>query len=254
MPGSNMNTRTTQRPRVLLIEHGAGARRSIASALQDGGYEVFTAGAAAQGLALVRQVRPSVVMMDVDLPDRPGLDLCREIRRHDDRVGIIILGDRSHEADAVTGLAAGADDFLVKPLRLRELVARVEATLRRVRLTSPPIRRDWIAFEQMTIDVDARRVLRDGREVGLTHTEFDLLLLLATNAGRAVSREAILQAVWSQEDAVDIATRVIDVHIRNLRKKLEPRPSSPLYILAVPGIGYRFTNARPPSARPPETP
>jgi DNA-binding response OmpR family regulator len=230
--------------RVLVVAGNTEARHAIAAALDSQGYEVIDAGSAGQALALVRQARPSVVLLDIALPDRPGLELCRVLRRQDSRIGIILLSDLPEEADAVRGLAHGADDYVVKPVRLQELVARVGATTRRVRLTFGGVKPDRIAFKHMTIDVDERRVLCEGKPVTLTHTEFELLLLLASNPGRAVTREAILQAVWSDEESVDVASRVVDVHVRNLRKKIEPQPSRPFYILAVPGIGYRFTNAR----------
>ena len=163
----------------------------------------------------------------------------------DDRVGIILLSSHADEVEAVVGLELGADDYVVKPIRLRELVARVGATLRRVRMSSPETWGGRLEFKDLAIDVDERRVTRGGREVTLTHTEFDLLALLAHNAGRALTREAILENVWSYEPPIEIETRVIDVHVRNLRKKIEAEPSRPFFILAVPGIGYRFTNARP---------
>ena len=185
-----------------------------------------------------------MVLLESMLPDASGLEVCRELRDLDDRVGIILLSSNPDEVEAVVALEVGADDYVVKPVRLRELVARVGATLRRVRMSASDTWGGRLEFKNLAIDIDERRVTRGGREVTLTHTEFDLLALLAHNAGRALTREAILESVWSYEPPIEIETRVIDVHVRNLRKKIEDEPSRPLFILAVPGIGYRFTNAR----------
>lgn len=231
--------------RILLVEPDRMLRREVRQACEQDGYEVFEADEGQQALIKFREHRPSVVLLEVGLPDGSGFDTCRELRRLDGTVGIILVSSRSDEVDAVVGLELGADDYVVKPLRLRELTARVGATLRRVRLEGPEVRRGRLEFKDLIIDVDERRVIRNGREVALTHTEFDLLALLAGNAGKVLTRESILQQVWQYEPPIEIETRVIDVHVRNLRKKIEAEPSRPFYILAVPGIGYRFTNARP---------
>src|SRR5712692_4415861 len=133
--------------------------------------------------------------------------------------------------------------LVVTPLRLRELAARIAAHLRRTRMESADATRNRLEFRDLLIDVNERRIYRAGQEVELTHTEFDLLTFLASNAGKVLSREKILNSIWGYEYPIE--TRVIDVHIRNLRRKIEGQPSRPYYILAVPGIGYRFTNARP---------
>src|SRR5216684_1461324 len=161
----------------------------------------------------------------------------------DTAVPVIMMSSRSDEIDAVVALEIGADDYVVKPLRLRELAARIAAHLRRMRMESAEAARNRLEFRDLLIDVNERRIYRGGQEVELTHTEFDLLTFLASNAGKVLSREKILNSIWGYEYPIE--TRVIDVHIRNLRRKIEGQPSRPYYILAVPGIGYRFTNARP---------
>src|SRR5207244_11670837 len=128
---------------------------------------------------------------------------------------------------------------------MRELTARIAANLRRARVDGHETQRARLEFKDLLIDLNERRVVRQGSEIALTHTEFELLSLLAANAGKALSRERILQHIWGQGHQGEIETRVIDVHVRNLRRKLEEEPSRPFYILAVPGIGYRFTNPRP---------
>ena len=197
----------------------------------------------ADALRQVEDSRPSLILLEVTLIDGSGFDVCREVRKLDTTVPVIMMSSRSDEIDAVVALEIGADDYVTKPLRLRELVARMTAHLRRARLETAEASRSRLEFRELTIDVNERRVYKAGREVQLTHTEFDLLTFLAANAGKVLSREKILNSIWGYEYPIE--TRVIDVHIRNLRRKIESQPSHPYYILAVPGIGYRFTNARP---------
>src|SRR5216684_2119274 len=201
--------------KVLIVDADAATRRDVRAACAQDGYQVVEADTGAEGLRQVDALRPSLVLLEVTLPDASGFDVCRELRRKDSAVPVIMMSSRSEEIDAVVALEIGADDYVVKPLRLRELL----------------------------IDVNERRIYRAGQEVELTHTEFDLLTFLASNAGKVLSREKILNSIWGYEYPIE--TRVIDVHIRNLRRKIEGQPSRPYYILAVPGIGYRFTNARP---------
>ena len=219
------------------------SRREIRSACEQDGYQVFEADGSADALRQVEDSRPSLILLEVTLPDGSGFDVCREVRKLDTSVPVIMMSSRSDEIDAVVALEIGADDYVTKPLRLRELVARMTAHLRRARLESAEASRSRLEFRELTIDVNERRVYKAEREVQLTHTEFDLLTFLAANAGKVLSREKILNSIWGYEYPIE--TRVIDVHIRNLRRKIETQPSHPYYILAVPGIGYRFTNARP---------
>jgi DNA-binding response OmpR family regulator len=228
--------------RLLVVDPDRASRRQVRGACEEDGYQVLEADGRVMALSCFQEAAPSVVLLEATLPDGSGYDACRELRDLDDRVGIILLSANADEVEAVVGLELGADDYVIKPIRLRELVARVGATLRRVRMSSPEARGGRLEFRDLAIDVD--QVTRSGREVTLTHTEFDLLSLLANNAGRVLTREAILASVWSYEPPIEIETRVIDVHVRNLRKKIEAEPSRPFFILAVPGIGYRFTNAR----------
>lgn len=233
--------------RVLIIDPDARARREIGEACRLDGFQVVEAGTAQEGLNCYAELAPSVVLLEVTLPDVSGFDVCRELRRQGSEIPIILISSRADEIDVVVGLEIGADDYITKPVRLRELTARIAANLRRARDEAPQPAPGRLEFKDLQIDVNQRRVLRQGAEIGLTHTEFELLSLLAANAGKALSRERILQHIWGQGHQGEIETRVIDVHVRNLRRKLEEEPSHPFYILAVPGIGYRFTNARPAS-------
>ncbi len=229
--------------KVLVVDGDSAARKDVRSAVAQDGYQVVEADTGAEGLRQVEALHPSLVLLEVTLPDASGFDVCRELRKKDTAVPVIMMSSRSDEIDAVVALEIGADDYVVKPLRLRELAARIAAHLRRMRMESAEATRNRLEFRDLLIDINERRIYRAGQEVELTHTEFDLLNFLASNAGKVLSREKILNSIWGYEYPIE--TRVIDVHIRNLRRKIEAQPSRPYYILAVPGIGYRFTNARP---------
>jgi len=229
--------------KVLVVEPDSLTRREIKQVCEQDGYQVVEADAGSEALRQVESTRPNVVLLEVTLPDAAGFDVCRELRKVDPGVPVIMMSSRSDEIDAVVALEIGADDYVTKPLRLRELAARVAAHLRRARMESAEAMRTRLEFRDLIIDVNERRIYKSGKEIELTHTEFDPLTFLASNAGKVLSREKILNAIWGYEYPIE--TRVIDVHIRNLRRKIETQPARPYYILAVPGIGYRFTNARP---------
>jgi DNA-binding response OmpR family regulator len=238
-----MISATESSRKVLVVDGDATVRREVRAACSQEGYQVLEADSGAEALKELAAAHPSLVLLEVALPDGSGFDVCRELRRADGAVPVIMMSHRSDEIDVVVALEIGADDYVTKPLRLRELVARMAAHLRRTRLESVEATRSRLEFRDLVIDANERRVYKSGREVELTHTEFDLLTFLAGNAGNVLSREKILNSIWGYEYPIE--TRVIDVHIRNLRRKIETQPSRPYYILAVPGIGYRFTNARP---------
>ena len=229
--------------KVLIVDPDVTTRHEIRVACEQDGFQVLEAEGGAEALRQVEQTHPSLILLEMTLPDGAGFDVCRELRKVDPTVPVIMLSSRSEEIDVVVALEIGADDYVTKPLRLRELVARITAHLRRTRFESAEALRSRLEFRELVIDVNERRTYKAGSEVELTHTEFDLLTFLASNAGKVLSREKILNSIWGYEYPIE--TRVIDVHIRNLRRKIESQPSRPYYILAVPGIGYRFTNARP---------
>jgi DNA-binding response OmpR family regulator len=238
--GADMSESSRQ---ILVVDGDAATRREVRSACEQDGYQVLEAETGAEALRLHTSAHPNLVLLEVTLPDGSGFDVCRELRRSDPSSPVVMMSSRSDEIDVVVALEIGADDYVTKPLRLRELAARVAAHLRRARMESAEAMRTRLEFRELVIDVNERRIYKGGKEVELTHTEFDLLTFLASNAGKVLSREKILNSIWGYEYPIE--TRVIDVHIRNLRRKIETQPARPYYILAVPGIGYRFTNARP---------
>jgi DNA-binding response OmpR family regulator len=227
--------------KVLVVDDEAMVRKTVRLACEKEGYTVLEAENGRDALARLDVYKPDIILLDLMLPDISGFDVCRELRRGGSGVPILILSARSEEIDVVVGLEIGADDYILKPFRPRELIARLAAHLRKSH-AEPADSDGRLVFRDLVIDPNERRVFRRGVEVNLTHTEFDLLSLLASNAGKVLSREHILNAVWGYEYPIE--TRVIDVHVRNLRRKIEDDPSHPLHILAVPGVGYRFTSSR----------
>ena len=229
--------------RILIIEDEAVIRKAIRMACEKEGYEVVEAENGMEGLRLTETAKPDLLLLDLMLPDVSGFDVCREIRKSGSGVPIIILSAKTEEIDIVVGLEIGADDYITKPFRARELLARIAAHLRRVRQDEHGSD-GRLDFKELSINLNERRVFKKGDEVELTHTEFDQLAFLASNSGKVLSREKILNHVWGYEYPIE--TRVIDVHVRNLRRKIENDPGRPFFILAVPGIGYRFTSATSP--------
>jgi len=227
--------------KILIVDDEPMIRKAIHLALEKEGYEVVEAETGAEALRRIELSKPDLILLDIMLPDVSGFDVCRDIRKAGLRVPIIILSAKTEEIDVVVGLEIGADDYITKPFRTRELLARIAAHLRKARQEEEAVNQGRLEFKDLAIDLNERRVFHDSSEVMLTHTEFDLLAFLASNAGKVLSREKILNHVWGYEYPIE--TRVIDVHIRNLRRKIELDPSHPFFILAVPGIGYRFTSA-----------
>ena len=231
--------------RVLVVEDDEGIREMLKYNLASAGFSVQEARDGAAGLRTARTARPDLILLDLMLPDISGFDVCREVRKSGSGVPIIILSAKSEEIDIVVGLEIGADDYITKPFRARELLARIAAHLRRVRQDEHGSD-GRLEFKDLSINLNERRVFKKGNEVELTHTEFDLLAFLASNSGMVLSREKILNHVWGYECPIE--TRVIDVHVRNLRRKIENDPGRPFFILAVPGIGYRFTSSASPDS------
>jgi DNA-binding response OmpR family regulator len=222
--------------RVLLIEDDTRVRRVLRLALQDEGYDVREAADGEQGLEALAQEEPDIVLLDLMLPGADGFSVCRSIR-HDSRVPVIIVTARADSHDVVAGLEAGADDYVTKPLVAKELSARIRALLRRVEpATDRRPRR--VDVGDLSIGLDDGVVTRDGEPVALTRTEFRLLVELALAEGRILSREDLLDRVWGYGYFGD--SRIVDVHVRRLRTKIEPDPSSPRRVVTVRGLGYRL--------------
>ncbi|MEV1293726.1 response regulator transcription factor [Pseudonocardia sp. NPDC049635] len=215
--------------RVLVIEDDDGVAGAVVDALRTRGHGVLHAATAGAAAALLSEAE--LVLLDLGLPDGDGLTLLRRLRR-DSSVPVIVLTARSTERDVVRGLHLGADDYLVKPVRLRELLARVDAVARRV--PSPAFVPNVVDAQDVRIDLDARRVTVAGRELSLTATEYAVVAVLARRRGVAVSRQQVLDEVWG--DATVSGSKALDVHIAALRSKLD-RPG---LVATVRGFGFRF--------------
>jgi DNA-binding response OmpR family regulator len=210
--------------------------------VEHAGFAVRTAADGEAALAIVRRDRPDLVVLDLGLPGLDGLDVTRAIRR-DSNLPVIMLTARDDELDKLLGLELGADDYLTKPFSPRELVARVRAVLRRVDAAGTPGTAELIRAADLTLDVPRMRADLGGRTIELTPTEFSLLAALARQPGRIFTRSQLLDAVHGV--AFESYERAIDTHIKNLRRKLEPDPRRPAYLLTVYGVGYRFADERP---------
>jgi two-component system alkaline phosphatase synthesis response regulator PhoP len=220
---------------VLVVEDERQIAEIAADYLRHAGFAVLTTGDGLDALAIARERRPDLVVLDLGLPRLDGLEVARRLRSDGD-VPIIMLTARVEEADRLAGLALGADDYMTKPFSPRELVARVRAVLRRA---GPAAAGDAVLRRgDITIDAARMNVARAGRAVDLTATEFHLLAALARQPGRVFSRRQLLDAVRGSE--IESFERAIDAHVKNIRRKLEPDPHAPRYILTVYGAGYRF--------------
>ena len=227
-PGVNMRT-------VLVVEDDQSIARLIRDYLDRAGYAVITVADGDSALATSKTDKPDVLVLDLGLPGRDGLSTLREIRRNSN-VPVVIVTARGDETDRVVGLELGADDYVVKPFSPRELVARVRAVLRRTDRVETNV--DVIRVKDLTLDVPRMRAEISGASIDLTPTEFQLVLTMASQPGRVFTRNQLLDAAHGV--AFESYERAIDAHIKNIRRKLEPTPADPHYILTVYGVGYRF--------------
>lgn len=224
--------------RVLLVEDDARVRRVLRLALEDEGFTVLEAADGGQCVERVKDASPDILLLDVMLPDRDGFAVCREVRRGSD-VPIIMVTARTDSHDVVAGLESGADDYVTKPLVAKELAARIRALLRRTEpLAGRPARH--VVSGELVIGLDDGVVTRDGQPVSLTRTEFRLLVELAAVNGRICSREHLLDRIWGYGYFGD--TRIVDVHVRRLRMKVELDPASPQHVVTARGLGYRLAS------------
>jgi len=221
--------------RILAVEDDERIREAVKLALEDEGWTVEGAASGEEAVELFARHVPDVVLIDIMLPGIDGFDLCRTLRRTSD-VPIVMVTARNDTHDVVAGLEAGADDYLTKPFAPKELSARIRALLRRVRPAAPGHER--LVFGELELIPEEGKVLRDGEEVHLTKTEFRLLCELAENRGKVFSREELLDKVWGYDYFGD--GRLVDVHIRRLRTKVETDPAAPRHVVTVRGLGYRL--------------
>jgi len=226
-------------PLILVVDDEQSYRDALRIALEREGFRVEVAADGAEALARFDAVRPALVLLDVMLPRISGIDVCRELRSRS-QVPIIMVTARNAEIDAVVGLEVGADDYVTKPFRLRELVARVRAALRRGRGDDMGVAQTDEVLEVGDVRLDAARheVAVRGERVALPLKEFELLELLLANAGRVLTRDVLIDRVWGPNYYGD--TKTLDVHVKRLRAKVEDDPGHPARIVTVRGVGYRY--------------
>ena len=228
---------------VLLVEDEESFVDALTIGLRREGFRVEVARDGHEALQRFEQVRPDLVLLDVMLPRRSGVDVCRELRRSS-TVPIIMVTARSGEIDAVVGLEVGADDYVTKPYRMRELVARMRAVLRRIPETNgdDELPEGVLEVGDVSLDPEEHRVFIRGDEISLPLKEFELLHLLLANTGRVVTRDNIIDRIWGSDYFGD--TKTLDVHVKRLRAKIENDPANPTRLVTIRGVGYRYERAR----------
>ena len=234
--------------RVLVVDDEKNIIDILKYNLVKSGYETVCAYDGAEGLKLARSSDPDLILLDVMLPCMDGFEVCRTLRREGNNVPIIMITAREEETDKVLGLELGADDYVTKPFSVRELMARVGSNIRRAGTSetppapaapaAPAAPEHLLRVRGLTIDTARHAAFLDGRELELTQREFDLLSYLAAHAGRAVSRQELMNRVWQYDYYGDL--RAVDVTVRRLREKLEKDPANPAFILTRRGVGYYF--------------
>jgi len=220
---------------ILVVDDEPAIVKTVRAYLENEGYTVHAATDGPSALKAVRAFRPDLVILDIMLPGMDGIEVLRTLQKESD-VYVLMLTAKSDETDKIVGLSVGADDYLTKPFSPRELVARVKAILRRGRggITTEPA----LSFQRLRIDLNARKIWKDDEPIELTTIEFEILHILARYRGMVLSREQLIEQVWGHDYYGD--ERVVDVHIRRIRKKMEDDPGNPTLIVTVRGAGYRL--------------
>ena len=225
------NTRGTK-GRILVVDDDASLAEMLTIVLRNEGFEPLTCGSGEQALSMFRDFRPDIVLLDLMLPGKDGIDVCREIRA-EAGVPIVMLTAKNDTIDVVVGLESGADDYVIKPFKPKELIARIRARLRTFDDQAP----ETLEIGDVSVDVAGHVVKRNGRTVSLTPLEFDLLVCLARKPFQVFTREVLLEQVWGYRHAAD--TRLVNVHVQRLRSKVEHDPERPEIVLTVRGVGYK---------------
>jgi two-component system response regulator RegX3 len=236
----------SKRPRLLIVEDEEPIRVGLTDLFVFHGFEVESAATGPAGLALARSGRFDMILLDLMLPGMDGLEVCERVRAADPEQPLILLTARGTDEDRILGLKLGADDYVTKPFSVAELVLRVQAVLRRSR----SLAREAGTIRLGDLEIDTRNLKgrRDGEEIGFTRREVEILRLLELNGDRPVSRDELLNKVWGYPKGSGIETRTVDIHVAKLRRKIEPDPEEPRYLVTVRGLGYRLLGLGPDSA------
>jgi len=224
--------------RILVVDDEESLVRLITHNLKREGYETIEALDGNRAWEMINSEKPDLIVLDLMLPRKDGLEICRLMREQKIYIPVIMLTARDEEIDRILGLEMGADDYVTKPFSVRELMARVRAILRRYRLDPDPPRSETLEVGDLVLNMDSYEVFRNGVKIDLTLKEFELLEILVRNRNRVLKRDYLLRTLWDYNHTAN--TRVLDVHISKLRDKIEPDSSNPRYIKTVRGIGYMF--------------
>ncbi|WP_449024356.1 response regulator transcription factor [Peptostreptococcus stomatis] len=228
--------------KILILEDEIGIRSFVSINLKREGYDVIEAGTGSEAIEkLNSEPNITVALLDIMLPDMSGVDVCRYIREKYENMGIIMLTAKAQEDDKIEGFVAGADDYMIKPFSIKELLFRVSALIRRVKKDNDTRKSSVLDLAPFSLDINKRKLYKDGNVVDLTPTEFSIVKFLMMNASDSLSRDQILQEVWGSTELYDY--KIVDVNIRRIRNKIEEDPSKPKYILTAWGYGYTFRRA-----------
>ena len=225
--------------KILVMEDEIGIRSFVSINLKREGYEIIEAGTGQEAIQKINDNKDiSIALLDVMLPDMSGIDVCKYIRENFNQVGIIMLTAKAQEEDKIEGFISGADDYIVKPFSIKELLVRVSALIRRVKKDENMSKNNEIVSAPFVLDLDKIKLFKDGKEIELTPTEFSIVKYLMNNARQSLSRDQILNEVWGTNYLYDF--KIVDVNIRRIRNKIEDDPSKPKYIQTIWGYGYCF--------------
>lgn len=228
--------------KILILEDEIGIRSFVSINLKREGYDVIEAGTGSEAIEkLNSEPNITVALLDIMLPDMSGVDVCRYIREKYENMGIIMLTAKAQEDDKIEGFVAGADDYMIKPFSIKELLFRVSALIRRVKKDNDTRKSSVLDLPPFSLDINKRKLYKDGNVVDLTPTEFSIVKFLMMNASDSLSRDQILQEVWGSTELYDY--KIVDVNIRRIRNRIEEDPSKPKYILTAWGYGYTFRRA-----------
>ncbi|SHJ78897.1 response regulator transcription factor [Tepidibacter formicigenes] len=220
--------------KVLVLEDEIGIRSFVSINLKRGGYEVIEAPTGEEAIEKVKTNKIDIALLDVMLPGISGIQVCEFIRENYDNIGIIMLTAKGQENDKIIGLNSGADDYIVKPFSPKELLARINALLRRLKKDNS--QNQLIICDPFTLDLSQRKLFKEDREIEITPTEFSIIKYLIKNEGKSISRDELLDAIWGKNYIGDL--KIVDVNIRRIRSKIEENPSKPKYLQTVWGYGY----------------